>query len=162
MRLRYDAISPITGKQSVLSEFDELHGCKTHLCMESGYHTYDNWLENSEIINAFEEKAPQIVLDSKVVDSNNLCWYKTVMTTGAAAIYPGEDGSWCVGKLIFVDDDEEIPESIITLGIPDETGRMRIKILDGSSNKIFDEFKFEDALFEFHKLCSEIYQTDEN
>jgi hypothetical protein len=37
MRLNYDAVSPFTGRKSVLVEYDEQSGQNVHLCMETGY-----------------------------------------------------------------------------------------------------------------------------
>ncbi len=155
MRLNYDNISPISGKQSVLSEYDDQHQCWMHLCMDTGYHTYDKWKIGSEAVELFEKSCPELVISSKIAFGDQL-WYKIIMMTYDTIIYPDVyDGDyiWKVTNFKSSDNDEEIERSPIKIVVPTPDGP-EIKIVDDENAKIFGELNFEDAVIEFHRLNS--------
>lgn len=157
MKLDYDAISPFTGNKSVLIEPDLISGHAIATCMDTGYYTYNVWKDGSEFVERFEETCPQIVKDTKFIDSDGLVWYKTVGMCPSCALYPalGEDEIlWKVSKLRDVLVGEE-PESNLTLIIPIDEQQAVTKILDENTTVTFKELEFKDAMDYFFKIGNE-------
>lgn len=158
MRLTYDAISPFTGRKTVLVEYDEQSGQNVLLCMETGYQTYDNWLQGSVELERFEEKSPDCVLETCFVEpETKQVWYKTTIFRGGTIVYP--DGEyWKVATFKPFVEGTDDRFGWATMKIKDE-----MYIPDDANAVIFDKNQFEDAFFEFYSAVSkQTYTTPEN
>ena len=69
MKLEYDSISPITGNKCVLEEANTSDGTVSYLCMESGFTSHENLINNSDFQEKYESKLT--FLEGKEV---NLPW----------------------------------------------------------------------------------------
>lgn len=166
MRLNYDEINPFTGRQTVLVEWDENAQQNMKLCMETGYHTFDRWCVDANgnpvfgDLKKFTQYCPDEVYVTHKCDSNGFVWFKIVMQTRDHVLYPWNDGDsqiWKVSSWRFAEDNEIVDE-----GVPKIEIAGKYKILDNMTSSIYDENAFEDATIEFHRRCSEIYNTNEN
>jgi hypothetical protein len=157
MRLNYDRVSPITGKMTVLDEFDELTNTVMSLDMETGYQTYDDWIEGGEAIERFEETSPDIVLETRFVESKSRqVWYKTTLFSRGIVLYP--DGKkWKVSQFKPAGDNPTPAFTWATMKIGED-----VFVMDDTNAIEFGEFEFEDAFFKFHELNSTIYDTNPN
>lgn len=162
MRLNYDDVNPFTGKQTVMVEWDENAQQNMKLCMETGYHTFDKWIVDIDgnplfdDLKNFTRICPDEVHVTAKCDLSGQVWFKIVMQTRDHVLYPDSE-TWVVSTWRFVEDDETIDE-----GVPRIEVDGKFKILDNKTSTIFKEDEFEDATIEFHKRCSEIYNTNEN
>lgn len=162
MRLQYDGLSPITGKNTLLIESDPVLG-EIKMCMESGYQTYTStWkLDNEEAIENIEENFPQCVVESRVVDDNGNVWYRTFLISPNVLLYPDEidDGVfvWKVSTLTDFDPGEGVPYSV-----PQSDGSILNRYLDDKNAVVFNDDQFEDALFAFQSLIYKVKNEEEN
>ena len=59
----------------------------SYMCMDCGYTTTTLNLEGSEVLNAYEEVTPQLIIDLKWIDpQTNLVWYPTVLNFPSTGI----------------------------------------------------------------------------
>lgn len=158
MRLNYDAISPITGRKTVLVEFDEQSGQEVLLCMETGYQTYTNWIQGSEELEAFEEKSPDCVLETCFVEpENKQVWYKTTMFRAGKILYPdGEVWKVATFKPFQENTDDRFGWAVMKI-------KEDVFIPDDENATVFDQNQFEDAFFDLYSsVMEQTYQTPEN
>lgn len=161
MRLDYDELSPITGRKTVLKERDENLQEDMFLCMETGYHTYSSWKLGSFNQEEFDKKSPEFIQESKFIDENNQVWYKVTMMTRDVVLCP-EDFGWKVNSFrdLYID---EVPEPHLLMKVVKNAAGQEFKqVLDDNLAVNFLENQFEDAVIEFHRRCSEIYNINEN
>lgn len=125
MKLAYDVVSPITKNKYVLVE-DSMY-----LCMESGYHTYEDFLAGTEPQEWFDAQSTPYIREHKFFDPTTmLCWYKITMFSDKSILYPDVLG-WNVAKLQTTNDVES-------------------KKINEDTLQTFSSF--EDALNEFNKI----------
>lgn len=155
MRLNYDRISPITGKMTVLDEWDEQNDVMMSLDMDSGYQTYDVWIEGSSELERYEETSPDIILDSRFVEPiSRQVWFKSTLFGRGFVLYPDAE-KWKVGHFKPI---EDVPNQRFSWAKMKEGEREFV--LDDEDADSFDNF--EDALFKFHEYSSKIYDTESN
>lgn len=155
MRLIYDRISPITGKMTVLDEWDEQNDVMMSLDMDSGYQTYDVWIEGSSELERYEETSPDIILDSRFVEPiSRQVWFKSTLFGRGLVLYPDAE-KWKVGHFKPI---ENVPNQ--RFGWAKMKEGEREFVLDDECADLFDNF--EDALFKFHEYSSKIYDTEQN
>lgn len=159
LRLDYDEYSPITGEKTVLVEYDPILEDTCKFCMKSGYETYESWtVRNAEILK-YEEQLPDIIRNSKKIDSNGNIWYKTTMNTRNVILYP-KLNTWVVAELNPV-----MPmgnDAFAIIYVDPETGKYETKYVDETTELIFGEYEFEDAIFAFQQKNTEIKEKNEN
>lgn len=156
MKFNYDADSPFTGNKSVLIEPDEISGRTMAICMDTGYYTYNTWLDGSDDVSRFEETAPQLILDTRAVDGNNMVWFKTTAMSLNAILNPiiGNDSiDWAVSKLRDVLHGET-PDSDLVLIVPIDADNAVTKIIDSDTTAVFKELQFRDAMDYFYQLSN--------
>ena len=154
MRLNYDDYSPITGNFTILREFDSTTKTYLMIDMETGYQTMSNWEQGSEVIEQFEEGAPDSVLETRFVDpKTKLVWYKSIVAMSGVMVYP-ENGLWKVAKYVKVPDGQEPPISKAYMQY--QNG---VYVLDEENAVEFDGNQYEDAMFEFYKTVNEEKQA---
>ncbi len=151
MRLRYDSLSPFTGRETVLEEYDEISGQTFKMCMETGFSTYSNWISGSDAVESFKISAPDFVIDSEIVDNSNLVWFMSPTISRNVVLFPYMK-KWLVGKL-----SEHHIDSPIILKVDEYELGVNINECEQ-----FELMKYEDALFEFHRLNSGYYDINEN
>lgn len=153
MRLNYDRISPFTGKLSVLDEYDEQTNTVMSLDMDTGYQSYDVWIEGSEELERYEEASPDIILETRYVEpKTRQVWFKTTLFGRGIVLYPDAE-KWKVGQFKPIVDASSnswarMKEGDVEFGLDEENA------------DVFDNF--EDALFKFHEYSSIIYDTEQN
>jgi hypothetical protein len=152
MKLEYDAMSPITGTNTVLIEADETTNTESRLCTASGYTTKDTWKVGSDVIEQIEQRMPAIVVSKRYEDTElNQYWYLFTMSTPYGTIYPyGKDNNkwyWIVTPVVDVDAAEK--EKYPVPGKPGEFYDSRLAI---EHSQAFDSDKFEEALDSFYDL----------
>jgi len=179
MRLDYDEINPFTRRKTVLVEWDENAQQNMKLCMETGYHTFDSWVCDGGTISpeleAYRENLPDVISNfeliefeggnwSKLAWPHGICqvWYLIVMQSREHVLYPEYnddrfDYIWKVCSWRLLSEGEEIDDDC-----PKYEYEGKTAILGPETVSIFQSSEFEDATIEFHRRCSEIYNTDEN
>lgn len=164
MRLNYDEISPITGNLCVLVEMDQTQGQNMRLCMESGYHTFDNWKEGSEAVNIFLSAAPELIKDTAVVDEDQQVWVKIIMMTPDVVLNPdaqiSDDGVkliWKVSSFKFIPEGELPEPKLVSVQVGE-----RFKVLDDDSASVFEDSDFENATLEFYNRVAYIEDFHES
>lgn len=145
MKLTYDKISPITGNNCVLTEYDDLHG-ETRLCMESGYQNLERFIDGSDVVDRFEQTCPIFLKESRFVDDKNRVWYKTLLVTPTLVLLP----EWKIVSLREANESDDISDSQFTL-VKDD----KVFIIDEPNAVHYDSFEI--ALDTFYKILNQDY-----
>ena len=105
MKFNYDEISPITGNKCVLVEVDANNN-QHKMCMESGYtcNSQHHFKNDEDMAAIIEDKMPDFIVQSKVIDDLGFHWYLAHITTPYGSLYPipssDTEYSWVVNPVI--------------------------------------------------------------
>jgi len=156
MKLEYDNISPVTGNKCVLAEANTSDGSESYLCMESGFTSHENLINESEFQQRYEKNLTELMINCKIVDSDNRVWYPTFMQLPGGMLYAEGESSqswyWKVAQIIPLEGDERL--NYPKVGKEDEYHTAR---LDVENAKTYDKNKFESALEELYAIVKKVY-----
>ena len=160
MNLEYDAISPITGNKCVLIEADETTNQESRICMETGYTTKDIWKIDSKVVNMYEQRISQLMIDTKYIDKElDQVWYLASMTTPTTVLYPvGNDNTnyhFEVAKIISIDGEERL-----NYPVPGKDGEYYTSKLDTENAFPFAKNEFAIAMDKFYSIITEEVNED--
>lgn len=168
LKLNYDEISPFTGELVVLVEYDNTVNDTVKICMRTGYQTYlKTWtIFNSDYLAEYEAQLPYNIRDSKYCDESGNVWYKTVLQSPSALLFPDPDDSgkdrWCVMPLVTLPTGND-PNSLVAIGVPiNSEGDMDTKYMDYTNVQYFSSNDFEPALFAFQSAITSAKNKREN
>lgn len=114
-------------------------------CFNCGFVSNSSMMKGTDLVRAFEETLPRLMLDLKFIDKENFCWYPTVIdkiSEGKYILFPdgtnANDWKWALAAAVPVTFEE----------------RERFKKPDGTYSKYktsssilhFDNDKFAQAL----------------
>ena len=105
--------SPITGRKSVMAEYDDLNGA-SYMDIEAGYFTNENPLnykKNPDFdINKYEEQMPQAMVNLRF-DSGEAYWYPATVQTKEGIVFPVgndmENMKWCFAEIKHLTKEEK-------------------------------------------------------
>ena len=135
-------ISPITGNKNVFEDDG------TYICMDSGYQHMEGYLDGTEQSIEYEEMSPQILKNTRFVDSENRVWYKTIAVNPTAILYPDVDDVWKVTTMQKVDNVENINPTLVLIVGEDHM------VIDSEHELVFGPLEFEQAMDCFYKLIN--------
>ena len=69
--LDYDSISPVTGNKCVLEEANPHNNSISYLCMESGFTSSENLIDESEFQTGYEKHLTELMISCKIIDDDN-------------------------------------------------------------------------------------------
>ena len=153
MRLSYDEISPITGRLSVLREFDPTTDSNFKICMESGYQSNEFWDENSDFLSKMGSTFPEYILKNKKVFDGKV-WLPAMMINTHAILLPIFEGNimfWAIKKLIDVNpDDDTSTLDIFPVVVNNEVIYKKVE----SVTNLFQGNEFSNALDKFFEISN--------
>tara|TARA_Y100000593_G_scaffold81051_1_gene151464 strand:- start:694 stop:1191 length:498 start_codon:yes stop_codon:yes gene_type:complete len=159
MNIDYDEISPITGNKCVVVEADVNANVESYLCMESGYTTTDQLQKDSTIVEQYETKLTELMLDLKHEDEETgLVWYPTFMQMPGGMLYPEgthKNWSWRVAKIIPIFGEERLKYPI-----PGKEGEYFTSRLDVENANVYKSLNFSSALDELYNIVKETVKND--
>lgn len=135
-------ISPITGNKCVFEEDD------TYICMESGYQHMFGCVDGSDMSIEYEDISPQIIKNTRFVDSENRVWYKTIAMTPTAILYPDVNDVWKVTTMQKADVNDIVDPTLILI-VGDD-----YMTIDSEHELVFSSLEFEKAMDCFYKLIN--------
>jgi hypothetical protein len=160
MNVDYDEISPITGNKCVVVEADPGANIQSYLCMESGYTTTDQLINDGTYIEKHEEQLTELMLDAKYIDTEtNLVWYPTFMQMPGGMLYPDGDSSnikWKVAKIIPIFGDERLKYPV-----PGKDGEFFTSRLDVDNANSYNSDDFKSALEELYDIVKETIEHEQ-
>ena len=158
-QLEYDRKSPITGNKCVIEEANEHDNSESYLCMESGFTSHENLIDESEFREKYEMHLTALMLECKVVDEDNRAWYPTFMQMPGGMLYAeGESNSkwnWRVAQIIPIIGDERL-----NYPIPGKENEYHTSKLDVDNALTYNKNDFESALDELYSIVKEIYNEN--
>ena len=160
MKLDYDDISPITKNKCVVVEADPGANIQSYLCMESGYTTTDQLVNDSDYLEKHEEQLTELMLDAKYVDEQtNLVWYPTFMQMPGGMLYPdgtANELTWKVAKVIDIFGEERLKYPV-----PGKEGEYFTSRLDVDNANSYDSGNFKLALNELYDIVKETIEHEQ-
>lgn len=134
--------SPVTGNKTIFEDDG------TYICMDSGYQHMEGYLDGTELSIQYEELSPQILKNTRIVDSENRVWYKTIAITPTAILYPDVDGKWKVTTMQKAESLDDINPTFVLIVGEDHM------IIDSEHELVFEPLEFEKAMDCFYKLIN--------
>ena len=160
MKLEYDGISPITGNKCVLEEANTHDGSVSYLCMESGFTSHENLIDDSEFQIKYESQLTELMISCKFIDENSRAWYPTFMQLPGGMLYAeGESSSkwdWKVATIIPIWGDERL-----NYPIPGKEDQYYTSRLDVDNAKTYGKDDFETALTELYSIVKEAQNNED-
>jgi len=156
-KIDYDSISPITGNKCVIEEANEHDNTVSYLCMESGYSSHENLIDNTEFQLKFEKALTDLMKSCKVLDDENRAWYPTFMQMPGGMLYcegTVKKWNWKVAKVIPIIGDERLNYPI--LGKENEYHTSK---LDVDNAKTYSKDNFATALDELYSIVKQTYDN---
>ena len=156
----FDGISPITGNKCVIEEANTQDNTVSYLCMESGFSSHENLIENSEFEGKFEKGLTELMISCKRIDDNNRSWYPTFMQMPGGMLYcegkSNTEWNWKVAKVIPI-----IGEERLKYPIPGKENEYHTTKLDVDNANTYGKDDFESALSELYNIVKEAYNEHE-
>lgn len=161
LRAEYDMISPVTGNKCVLAEADPDTGITSFMCMESGYVSAENMINESDHVMTFEQmNTTELMRDLKMVDADNRVWYPTFIQMPFAMLYcEGESVSawhWSLAEIVTIEGEERLKYPV-----PGKDGEYFTSKLDTDNAKVFDKLDFENAFAELYSIIERRFNEAE-
>ena len=157
MRITYDEVSLFTNKRSVLIEPDERSKDYMKLCMDTGYHTYqEKWKTGSDILDTVEQSFPKIVVDSKREMSDGNTWYKMILLTPFVMLTPELDGGDDVWAIYSLKDGDPTEDPIV-MEVESIEGEPLYRMVDLDTKQVFPDAKFSLAMDAFQSIGAAVY-----
>lgn len=157
MRLVYDEVSPFTGKRSVMIEPDAEAKDFLKICMDTGYHTYqEKWKTGSEYIENVENTFPNVVLSTKRECDDGNTWYRIVLLTPFVMLVPEEENDdfvWCIYTLKNADPKKDQ----VVMEVEDVEGNPLYRCVDMDTRKVFPDNEFSLAMDAFQTIGASVY-----
>jgi len=157
-KITYDAISPVTGNNTVLEEADEQTGVVSMICMETGYTTTDQLVHESDAQEAYEAGLTELMKEARIIDAVGLCWYPAFMQLPGAMIYP--DGAADKFHYEVAEVVEIIGEERKKYPVPGKEGEYFTARLDVDNATQFEMNQFETALNFFYETVNKKMVVD--
>jgi len=160
MKLDYDKTSPITGNKCVLEEANIHDNTVSYLCMESGFTSHENLIEDSEFQSRYESSVTELMKSLKFIDDDNRAWYPTYMQLPGGMLYvqgnSKESWNWKVASVVDIDGDERLKYPV-----PGKENEYYTSRLDVDNAKTFDKDNFENALEELYSIIKEVQNHED-
>ena len=158
----YDGISPVTNELSVIEEVDDQSGVTTYICMQSGWMTYETLKIDSEAVTLYEQGMPDLILDSRVIDTTRgLVWYPTFIQLPGAILHPAGNSPnefvWQVSPIVDLSESERV-----NYLIPGTEDQYYTSMLDVEHAYTYDKLQFEQALDQLFFVASGMKENYDN
>jgi hypothetical protein len=127
----------------------------SYMCMDCGYTTTTLNVEESEMLKAYEEVTPQLIIDLRWVDpQTNLVWYPTVLNFPSTGIVFADGTStqnwgWTAAPAVDIPKKEQSKYPV-----PGQNGKFYEKKIDMEQSKKF-------APDEFYEACKSLGLVEE-
>ena len=158
--LDYDSISPVTGNKCVLEEANPHNNSISYLCMESGFTSSENLIDESEFQTGYEKHLTELMISCKIIDDDNRAWYPTFMQVPGGMLYAegksSKNWGWKVAQIIPIIGDERLQYPM-----PGKENEYHTSRLDVENAKTYDKNDFELALNELYSIVKKL-QNHEN
>jgi len=156
MRVTYDKISPFSGNKRVMIEPDGDKRDNLMVCMDTGYHTYeDNWKIDSDVIDIVETTFPAILTASRKEGDGNY-WYKLMLITPFVMLMPEVVDETPVWAIYALRDGNPIADEIV-MEVESVDGSPLYRAIDSESRAEFPDGKFELAMDAFQQVGAAVY-----
>ena len=158
---QYDSVSPITGNKCVLEEGNEQDNTVSYLCMESGFTSHENLIDDSEFQKKYERGLTELMIScKKTYGTENRAWYPTFMQMPGGMLYAEgtspDDWKWKVAKVIPIIGKERLNYPVVGKENEYHTSK-----LDVDNANFYNHDDFDSALQDLYELVKENYNEQQ-
>ena len=151
INLDYDSVSPITNNRCVVEEANPQDNTISYLCMESGFTSHENLIEDSDFQKKYESQLTELMLACKVLDNGNRAWYPTFMSMPGGMLYAEgktkKKWKWRGAQIVPIVGDDRLKYPIMG-----KVGEYYTERLDVENAKTYNKEDFASALEELYTI----------